>query len=96
MPIIVSRAISKMTGVSICELENGPPDEIIYYIVRSKHKPELTQSFLDCMKTELRRHPQIECNALYAVLLFLSNSNSNVSAILTGIILSFTFFGIQL
>lgn len=59
-PIIVARAISEKTGVRICELESGPPDEIIYYIVGPKRKPELTQSFLDCMKTELKLHPQIE------------------------------------
>ena len=59
-PVIVARAISEKTGARICELESGPPDEIIYYIVGPKRKPELTQSFLECLKTELSHHSQVE------------------------------------
>lgn len=60
VPIIVANAISEKTGTRICELESGPPDEIVYYIVGPKRKPQLVQSFLECMKTELTRHPRVE------------------------------------
>lgn len=46
MPIMVARAIPEKTGARICELESGPPDEIIYYIVGPRRKPELVQSFI--------------------------------------------------
>lgn len=59
-PIMVAKAISEKMGVCICELEDGPPDEIIYYIVGPRRKPELVQSFLHCMRTELSRYPGME------------------------------------
>ena len=42
------------------ELENGPPDERIYYLLGRRRKPELTAEFLACLHRALKEHPQVE------------------------------------
>lgn len=59
-PILVARAIERKTGARICALEEGPPDEIVYYLLGRRRKPELTGAFLDCLREELRKYPDVE------------------------------------
>ena len=59
-PVMVARAVAQKTGARICALEDGPPDEIIYTLRGRKRKPELTQAFLECLKRELEKHPDVE------------------------------------
>lgn len=59
-PIMVAQALQQRQPVTIHRLEEGPPDEIIYYLLGRKRKPELTRIFLDCLDRELERHPQLE------------------------------------
>lgn len=58
-PVLVARVIAEKTGARICQLEEGPPEEIIYSLQGRRRKPELVQPFLTCLKTELARHPGI-------------------------------------
>lgn len=59
-PVLVARVIAEKTGARICSLEEGPPDEIIYYLQGRRRKPELTQTFLDCFRKELSGMPDVE------------------------------------
>lgn len=54
-PAIVADALQKRCRVRLCHLKEGPPDEIIYYLLGRRRKPELTAAFLDCLDRELRR-----------------------------------------
>ena len=40
--------------------EDGPPEEIIYSLQGRRRKPEPVRTFLDCLRRELERHPEIE------------------------------------
>ena len=59
-PILVAQKIAEKTGARICELEEGPPDEIIYYLQGRKRKPELTAAFLDCLRQGLGTLSDVE------------------------------------
>lgn len=59
-PIMVARVIARRTGARICALEDGPPEEIIYYLRGRRRKPELTGAFLRCLRAELEKHPDVE------------------------------------
>lgn len=55
VPTIVADALQKRCRVRLRHLKEGPPDEIIYYLLGRRRKPELTAAFLDCLDRELRR-----------------------------------------
>ena len=59
-PALVARALRERTGAEVRTLEEGPPDEIIYYLMGRRRKPELTRAFLSCLDRELGRRPQVE------------------------------------
>ena len=46
-------------GLVIRELEEGPADEIIYYLLGPRRKEGLTRDFLDCLDRELERRPEV-------------------------------------
>ncbi len=58
-PAVVAVPMSRKLGLTIRTLENGPPDEIIYYLLGPRRKEELTRIFLDCLDRELRRRPEV-------------------------------------
>ena len=60
VPVIVARALAEKTGVRLLELQEGPPDEIIYYLQGPQRKPGLVQSFLNCVHQELKKYPGVE------------------------------------
>lgn len=59
-PIMVAREIAARTGARLHTLEEGPPDEIIYYLQGRRRKPALTQAFLYCLRGELGEYPEVE------------------------------------
>ena len=59
-PALVAQALRERTGAEVRALEEGPPDEIIYYLMGRRRKPELTRAFLSCLDRELGRRPQVE------------------------------------
>lgn len=59
-PMSVALALREKIGVELRELENGPPDERIYYLLGRRRKPELTAEFLACLHRALKEHPQVE------------------------------------
>lgn len=59
-PLSVGRSIEKKCPVTIHQLENGPPDRMIYYLLGRQRKPALTAAFLSCMDLELKQYAEIE------------------------------------
>jgi len=59
-PALVARVIAEKTGARICTLEDGPPEEIIYFLLGRRRKPELVQSFLASLRRELAGIPDVE------------------------------------
>jgi DNA-binding transcriptional LysR family regulator len=59
-PAIVALALRDKQGARLHSLEEGPPDEIIYYLLGRRRKPALTRAFLDCLDRELAQHPEME------------------------------------
>ena len=59
-PALVARIIAEKTGTEICTLDDGPPEEIIYYLQGRRRKPELVQAFLDCFHLTLSGMPDAE------------------------------------
>lgn len=59
-PATVALALRRRCGAELRELEEGPPDERIYYLLGRRRKPALTRAFLDCLDRELERQPQVE------------------------------------
>lgn len=62
-PALVARIIAEKTGAHLCTLQDGPPEEIIYYLQGRRRKPGLVQAFLDCLRRELSGMPDV---ALYS------------------------------
>ena len=58
-PALVAVPLSKKLGLTLRQLENGPPDEIIYYLLGPRRKEELTRAFLVCLDSELKRRPEM-------------------------------------
>jgi len=58
-PLLVALALQERQGAQVRELEKGPPDEIIYYLLGRRRKDALTRSLLSCLDRELRRYPQV-------------------------------------
>ncbi len=59
-PLSVARALQQRCQVELHQLEEGPPDRIIYYLLGRRRKAELTAAFLACMARELEQYPEIE------------------------------------
>lgn len=59
-PLTVANAIEQNCSVTLHQLEDGPPDRIIYYLLGHRRKPELISAFLSCLKQQLAQYPQIE------------------------------------
>jgi len=59
-PMSVALAMRERVQIQISELEEGPPDERIYYLLGRRRKRELTDAFLDCLRRELCRLPHMK------------------------------------
>lgn len=59
-PAVVAQALQQRKGAEVRQLEEGPPDELIYYLLGRRRKPALTGAFLDCLNRELVRYPHVE------------------------------------
>lgn len=59
-PFSTAQAIRSRCDVELHQLEDGPPDRIIYYLLGRRRKPELTGAFLSYLNDELTRCPEIE------------------------------------
>ncbi len=59
-PALVAVPLSKKLGLTVRRIENGPADEIIYYLLGPRRKDELTLAFLTCLDRELDRRPEVE------------------------------------
>lgn len=57
-PSIVAAPLSRKLGLTLRQLEEGPADEIIYYLLGPRRKEGLTRDFLGCLDRELRRRPE--------------------------------------
>lgn len=60
VPALVAEALERAGKVRLHRLEEGPPDEIIYYLLGPRRKPVLTGAFLACLDRELRKRERIE------------------------------------
>lgn len=58
-PLSVALSMKERVNIQILELEEGPPDERIYYLLGRRRKEELIRSFLDCLRQELERLPHV-------------------------------------
>lgn len=61
MPISVAQAIEKTQQIALHTLEEGPPPRIIYYLQGQTPPKEKNACFLQCIKEELYKYPQIDC-----------------------------------
>lgn len=59
-PAVVAVPLSRKLGLALHSLENGPADEIIYYLRGPGQEESLTRVFLDCLDRELKRRPEVE------------------------------------
>jgi DNA-binding transcriptional LysR family regulator len=59
-PLTVAKALQTNCDVTLHQLEDGPPDRIIYYLLGRRRKPEMTAAFLSCLEQELGQHQMIE------------------------------------
>ncbi len=60
VPAAVAEVLEREEKARICRLEEGPPDEIIYYLLRPGRKSALTEAFLACLDRELRSRPFLQ------------------------------------
>lgn len=59
-PSVVAVPLAGKLGLDLRRLEEGPPDEIIYYLLGPRRKEELTRDFLSCLDRELERRPEAQ------------------------------------
>ena len=59
-PAVVAVPLSKKLGLKVRRLDNGPADEIIYYLLGPRRKETLTQDFLACLHQELSKRPEVQ------------------------------------
>lgn len=59
VPEVTARPLSQKLGLVIRQLEDGPADEIIYYLIGPRRKKPLTCAFLECLRQELKRRPEV-------------------------------------
>jgi len=58
-PAVVAVPLSRKLGLTVRHLENGPADEIIYYLLGPRRKMELSRAFLACLDRELAKRPEV-------------------------------------
>lgn len=58
-PSVAAVPLARKLGLVIRELEEGPADEIIYYLLGPRRKEGLTRDFLGCLDRELERRPEV-------------------------------------
>ena len=59
-PMSVALAMRRRVDIRVLELEEGPPEEQIFYLLGPRRKPELTGAFLECLRRELARLPYVQ------------------------------------
>lgn len=59
VPASVAYRISHLDYVKVYELENAPPQRIIYYLVKSNHHSQVIKDFLNILDKELTLIPQV-------------------------------------
>lgn len=59
-PAVVAVPLAWKLGLTLRRLENGPADEIIYYLRGPQREESLTSTFLACLNRELAKHPEVE------------------------------------
>ncbi len=59
-PAVVAVPLARKLGLTIRRLENGPADEIIYYLRGPQREESLTSAFLACLNRELAKRPEVE------------------------------------
>ena len=59
-PAVAAVPLARRLGLTPRRLENGPADEIIYYLLGPRRKEDLTRAFLECLERELARRPEVE------------------------------------
>ena len=58
-PAVVAVPLARKLGLTIRTLENGPADEIIYYLLGPRRKEALSRAFLACLDRELQKRPEL-------------------------------------
>ena len=59
VPLSVAEKVSESSNVSIYEIDDGPSDRIIYYIVRPGKRNKLADDFLDSARDVISKKPYI-------------------------------------
>ena len=59
-PMSAALSMRRRVDIRILELEEGPPEERIFYLLGPRRRPELTGAFLECLRRELERLPHIQ------------------------------------
>lgn len=59
MPVSVGKAIGRKLGIPVKRMVEGPGPRIIYYLLGKERKPEMTEVFLKCLRTELSKWDMI-------------------------------------
>lgn len=60
VPAVAAVPLARKLGLTIRRLENGPADEIIYYLRGPQREETLTTAFLACLNRELAKRPEVE------------------------------------
>lgn len=60
VPSVVAVPLARKLGLTLRRLEEGPGDEIIYYLLGPRRKEGLTGDFLACLDRELARRPETQ------------------------------------
>ena len=59
-PAVAAAPLAQKLGLTVRSLENGPADEIIYYLRGPQREETLTPAFLTCLNRELEKRPEVE------------------------------------
>lgn len=59
-PAVAAVPLAQKLGLTVRSLENGPADEIIYYLRGPQREETLTPAFLTCLNQELEKRPEVE------------------------------------
>ena len=58
-PAVAAVPLARKLGLVLRPLEDGPGDEVIYYLRGPRREEELTRAFLQCLDRELSRRPEV-------------------------------------
>lgn len=58
-PAVAAVPLARKLGLALRPLEDGPGDEVIYYLRGPRREEELTRAFLQCLDRELSRRPEV-------------------------------------